>query len=312
MIIIGQALLIVFLLLWFITVNKNTANPKEKTAYLLLFVVLMVATVGSVFKIQHYPGASFLLGFHFGLVLVLIPFYLIYLKSEEDANKRFMRLSFLVAYLALTGLFLATGGVSKTIINGYVSLDGSIIDMTKKMNENNAAMYLKAANDSARADKAKMVKELSENLSQYITQFKISLLKKVEGDSLNSSDEVNMLAHMNSKDDFTTPTGILLGDDENNPRKGANSASELKDKIVAYREALLNIFEGKTKEDLGNYIGLRTEPIKDFYEEGKLSSWEVGTFLQKQALCDALTLDQLRYEVRQAESVALSQLLNGK
>jgi len=310
MIMLGDLLLIVFLFLWISAANKNTGNMKEKNANLFLSVVLFVALIGLVFKMQHYPGASIFPIVHFVLLIILIPVYLIYISSEQDKNKGFMRLSFLVFYLAIMGFLFVMGTKTPYLFQGYVSIDKSIITMTENVKKCNENMYLKVVNDSSKTDKIRKIKELSKDMNQYITQLRKAILITVGDDNFANTNEGNNLSKLNGYEMIDIPTDILIGE-ENNPKKDANSAFELKSKIIAYRGGLLEIFDGKSKEDIGNCIGLRTDPIKN-EDLDKEESWEIGTFNNATLISDLVTLDQLQYETVNAESVALTQLLNCK
>jgi len=311
MLIIGQLLLTIFLITWVMNATKNATSAKEKNALIFLGVVLLFALVGSIFKIQHYPGAFIMLMAHFALTIILIPVYLIYVNSEQDKNKGYMRLAFLVAYMAITGLFLAVGGVSKVVLNGYVTLDRSILAMTENTSKHNAVMYATASADSAKTiDKIKKVKDLSDGLSQYISQLKVTLLNAVNEDSTGKANDADALMHLGPKDNFDVPNHILINDvAAEDGSKG--KANELKNKITDYKKQLEDLFDDKAKAEVESSIGLKTDEVKNL-DEDRMVSWEKGTFYNMPAISDLVVLDQLQYETRNAEGVALSHLIWSK
>src|ERR1035437_3981309 len=301
MLTVGIALAIVFLFYWFINSYKDITNSKEKTALVTLFILLFLAAITSLFKIQHWPFGGVLLMADAALtVLVFIPVYLIYLSSERDENKKNIRFAFFIFYLTTTGIFLARGGSSAFVLNAFAYPDQSLSAMTENISKNNVFLYEKAYADTLIRKRTTKVKESSDNLIKYISQLKIHLLKETEPDLKTMPDAAISIVNVQAKDNFDIPTFLLLGFDSEKPRQGANSATELKNKIIAYREGLLNVIGGVVKFD----IGLKTEPVK---ANDIIESWEIGNFYRTPIAAVIIILDQLQNEVRYAESLALTQ-----
>lgn len=303
MILLGILFCIFYLFYWLSESRKTMSSSKEKTAQTLLFVLMILTAVGAVFKIQHWPGAAILVMGHLALlILVFIPVYLVYLSSETDENRKNSRFAFFIFYLGITGVFLARGGSSAFIMNTFTYPDRAIMAMNDNMVKHNGVLYEKAMADSSVRDKAARVKELSDNLVQHINLLKIYLLKETDPDFAEMPEDSISLAKINHKDNFDIPTIVLIGNDPENPRQDANSAAELKNKILNYRQEMLNLLEEKHGAD---YIGLKTENSS---EEGKTVSWETRNFFHVPISVVIIALDQLQNEVRYAESVALGQL----
>lgn len=305
MLIIGMALLIVYLFSWFANSYKGITNSKEKAAQIVLFVVLLLASIGATFKIFHWPYGGEMVIVHYALLaLVFIPVYLIYLSSEQDENTKNARLSFFVFYLAIMGVLLVKGN-SNAFLNALALPDQYIGAMTENMTKRSAAIYEKATTDSLAGDKIKQVKKNADEMAQYITKLKGEIFQHINA----SGDAPVTLSQINGKDNYDIPTFLLIGDDEKNPKSGEYTAVELKGKIIAYREVLLNMFDGEMKKNTDGYIGLKTDNTT---EDGISRPWEIYTFYRVPIVSVVITLDQLQNEVRYAELVAVTQLLTDK
>jgi len=103
LLLLGVAIAVVYLVLWFINDLKFAKDSLAKAASVLLFVTLLVAAFGLVFKLSHYPGGRLLVMVHLGLLFLLVlPTQLLYLKKVEDGNMVNGRIGFLVFYLVFT------------------------------------------------------------------------------------------------------------------------------------------------------------------------------------------------------------------
>lgn len=210
-------------------------------------------------------------------------------------------------YLVLTALLALN--VSKQIIQSFVVVNTGLQKTNQNAVDENLTTYKhfeKAmANDKVKTkkyyDKAMEAKKLSEDMVNYIQDLKASLVMKVDQKKMDSKD--TMLEHVDAKDDFTTPTGILVGQRED----GADGqARKLEDKIVEYRKSIKSLLLSP-KDSTQVNIGLLTQ---GGVEDGEKLNWVVFNFAEAPLVADVVTLTKLQNDVRNAESSVINYLYN--
>ncbi|HEY5511189.1 MAG TPA: gliding motility protein GldM [Prolixibacteraceae bacterium] len=119
--------------------------------------------------------------------------------------------------------------------------------------------------------KAKEAQRLSVEFVAYIENLRDEIIAKTENIPIDSARKKPMMK-LERKDDYVTPTSILLGSSDN----GSNGKSgELKQKIIEYREKMLDLVDPKYQDQLK--IGLETEG-EYLDPSGAKQSWEVHNF----------------------------------
>lgn len=243
-------------------------------------------------------------------------------------------------YLVLTALLALN--VSKEILNSFVLINDSLKATNENFQGKNDALYqafaIAESNDKAKVkpwhDKAKEVRKSADELVRHIELLKGVLIAetdkmedtaKVIGYIRTSLDpnateasrkEAKMMAdslfslrNVNSKDNYDTPTNIMIGGEEGKLKEGPWTASELVAKIGTFKENLIGLLDSS-----GSSIaeGLRV----NFDTEKKLKisdaasePWPLANFYHIPLAAVVTNLSKVQTDVRNAEADVVKYLL---
>ena len=307
LLVFGMIPVIMFIFMWLGASLKNVTNSKEKIALMVLGLLLFLMALSAVFRIQHWPGAKIMMLTHYILLVVLlIPVFFIYLNSEVDDTKKNGRFGFFIFYLATSGLFLAKGGLSTTVMRAYdkMQIDHSV--SIKDLDTKNDLLY-NSISDSSNSEQLEKIKALSASFQNYLKSLRLELISKTEEISLEAADTLSN-ASMTNRENYDMPTHILIGNLDNGTAiNGPFTATELKTKIEEYRSAILALANPSKKEVLDSYIGLSTKNSNQLIE-GIKSSWELENFYHTPLSADLAILSQIQINAKFAEGEVISSL----
>ena len=229
-------------------------------------------------------------------------------------------------YLVLTAMLALN--VSKAVLKGYLSINDSIEQTKKSMNENNKRVYdaFKATINGNKAaqpyyEEALVVQKDIEEMYKYIDQVKgnfMGVVAGVEPGTKVLGDTIN-LRHIPWEpiiDNYDVPTQVLIGADEHNPEKGAFSAFELKGKLEALHKKLtdqldrMNKTDGKhlLTDDLNN-LKKKYDLIKPvasgFVEDGITFTWEMDLVDHLPMAAVFVNLNKIQADLKNVEAEIL-------
>ncbi len=223
-----------------------------------------------------------------------------------------------IMYLVLTALLALN--VSKQIVHAFVVVNTGLqktnmntISQNKALHDKfNSAFDKDPSGTKKYKDAADAVTRKADEMVKYIQDLKAKLVKTVDEDPWTMDNADTMLEYVAKQDDFTTPTGILLGTGENATGKPANL---LKVKLGEFRKSLVSMFADKDIS-LNGYadtqrvnLGLLTPSIYS-PGEGK-QTWEYYYFGDAPLVSDVVTFTKLQSDVRNAESAMLNYFYTG-
>ena len=124
---------LLFMPMAFISSYRSEQNTRLKYLYLLTFLIFLLDFVGALFKILHWPGASWLILISIALIfLVLLPVYVLYNRNDKEINyNNFIAVLIFFAWFAAITALLSTG-ISKNLIDA-ASISSNIIDEQVKI-----------------------------------------------------------------------------------------------------------------------------------------------------------------------------------
>lgn len=235
-------------------------------------------------------------------------------------------------YLVLTALLALN--VSKEILNSFILINDSLVVTNKNFTGKNQSQY--AAFDAALANdpkkvgpwhsKAVAVKASADSVYNHIEDLKRYLIMRT--DKLDSTEINGLLANLanaqnfeqkaaaqavidsvfsmrnvNSKDNYDTPTNIMIGGEEGKLKEGPHTASELVGKLNGFRDLLINQIDSTKGASI---IGaLRT----NFNTDAKLrisktefEPWPMANFYHIPLAAVVTNLSKIQTDVRNAES----------
>ena len=244
-------------------------------------------------------------------------------------------------YLVLTALLALN--ISKEVLNGFVKVENSLQDTQQtlkgKVAETLTTLEVKYAQNKEKVgpfmDKAREVRERSDNLVNYITQLKGRCMAKSEGRYAEAEangfvdfigkDESGMdttinLAVIQKKDEYQELTAFMVGSEPQKPKFDENdpwSAAALRANLEAYRDYLREVklvdSQGNTRE-LPEYIKVQLDDRFTFeneMEDGKEVLWEAANFFDVPLAAVMPLMSKMIVDVQDAQEDVLSWLLGG-
>ncbi len=244
-------------------------------------------------------------------------------------------------YLVLTALLALN--ISKEVLNGFVKVENSLQDTQQtlkgKVAETLTTLEVKYAQNKEKVgpfmDKAREVRERSDNLVNYITQLKGRCMAKSEGKYAEAEangfvdfigkDESGMdttinLAVIQKKDEYQELTAFMVGSEPQKPKFDENdpwSAAALRANLEAYRDYLREVklvdSQGNTRE-LPEYIKVQLDDRFTFeneMEDGKEVLWEAANFFDVPLAAVMPLMSKMIVDVQDAQEDVLSWLLGG-
>ncbi len=244
-------------------------------------------------------------------------------------------------YLVLTALLALN--ISKEVLNGFVKVENSLQETQQtlkgKVAETLTTLEVKYAQNKEKVgpfmDKAREVRERSDNLVNYITQLKGRCMAKSEGKYAEAEangfvdfigkDESGMdttinLAVIQKKDEYQELTAFMVGSEPQKPKFDENdpwSAAALRANLEAYRDYLREVklvdSQGNTRE-LPEYIKVQLDDRFTFeneMEDGKEVLWEAANFFDVPLAAVMPLMSKMIVDVQDAQEDVLSWLLGG-
>jgi len=212
-------------------------------------------------------------------------------------------------YLVLTALLALN--VSKEILDAFVIVNDSVEKTSANFSQKVAGLHndfaIQNSLDHVKVgpfyDKAVIAKDKSQELIEYIDSLKYYVISESEGIPYDSA-RVRSLKHIQNKDDYDTPTRILVGEEGFTKAKGY----KLKAKIDEYRNAMLQLIPESDRENFK--IGLKTKG--DYRDaDGVKQNWVRHNFYHTILAADVTIFNKLINEVRNSEYDVVSYLFQG-
>ena len=294
----------VFFPLLFVLKTKEAGSGRDKIILIVGTVFGIIISMSTLFKVMHWPWANNMWLISLGvLFFIFIPMY--FFSGIRNPDTKINTITSSILMIVGGGLLFTLTSLGPNMMNAFTFPDTLVRSMNQNIEQNNIALYEKVELDSSIRDKSLKVKELSDDMSKYISQLKMYLLTTIEPEFKDIPEEKITLAQINFKDNWSVPTSILIGNDPLALRQDANSAAELKKKIIAYRTGLLDLLDENEKKEADNCIGLNIAGEIN----GSNESWESIYFYHNPIVAVIAELNQLQNEVSYAELVTLTKLI---
>ncbi|MFO7922117.1 MAG: gliding motility protein GldM [Bacteroidales bacterium] len=217
----------------------------------------------------------------------------------------------LIGMMYLVLLAMLALNVSVQVLDAFIVVDVGLTRTTDNFalgNENTYREFAKRFAENPQRvgpwkEKADQVKELSDELYNYIQELKFEIIRatgskgeeaivdgRIEGDLIRAKENTSIAA------------SVMLGDI--NPK-----ATQLKNNIESYREDLISMIE---EGDIGIIQSIETTldtsdpPVK----EGVTKSWEEQQFYYMPVVASITMLSKMQADVRNAEADVSTYLLN--
>jgi len=232
-------------------------------------------------------------------------------------------------YLFLTAMLAIN--VSKSILNAFVVVNESLAVTNETFEGKNEYMYNALASAKLSDPKAvpyyqasEKVKKLAEEMDDYILTLRGEIIHRVQDAvSVEEGKHFNLM-DVEAKDNYDIPMHYMVGTHEDGSQ---GEARKLKNKLIEYRKALLDIINSpeillpnkpKIIETLGD-LGIDTEDPgkkegadKMFYaDHPEEAIWESSKFDHMPVPAAVAMLTQMQNQVKNAEATIVGKLLGG-
>ncbi len=161
MITVGMVLIVfVFLPLYFITNHREQVERKNPVYAIVGYLTIALLLAGATFKIQHWPGAGYLLYSSIGFILIgFIPLYVVNVFQRSGKEKT--NLPYVVMLLVGIACVMLMGNInmSKDLLDVYLEESISNQDRAEQVQERTASL-LELARDSAYSDQLPNISQI--------------------------------------------------------------------------------------------------------------------------------------------------------
>jgi gliding motility-associated protein GldM len=210
-------------------------------------------------------------------------------------------------YLVLTALLALN--VSKDILNAFSIVDETLTTSNQitisKNNQDYAELNRQKAilGEDKVAEafaKAMQIKELSNEIVNYIEELKIQFIESVDETAYNPDGTVKNVSQLNAKDNTSKANNFMINE---------GHAKVLKDRLKKYRDQILSLVDEKDREAMMKTIGLDVD-IKYENANGAAETWEAHYFEGVIFAACVTLLNKTVGEVRNVESGVLKYALS--
>lgn len=226
-------------------------------------------------------------------------------------------------YLVLTALLAMN--VSKQILQGYLSVNESLVKSKKNLEENNQRVtkaFEATLNGNAGAkpyyEKAVEAQKSIAEIYKYIGEVRAKIVAATEPTAEQNekiADTLN-LRSMEKIDDYDVPSHELGISEPKEPQKGPHTAYELRTKLTSLHDKLIAMVEGmqkdpKTKLLDDDYQGIKKKigSIKpsdsNREEDGVKFNWEMDNFYHLPLAAVYTNLNKMQNDLKNVEAEIL-------
>lgn len=282
-----------------ILAHKLKESPKgEALLHILGFLGLTLTTVGVLFKVMHWPGASVTLIGGMGILAFgYVPVYF-FKRYQTSVNKPLTMSSSMIAMACLILIFaLMKTGNSSWYEHGVMRTNENLLEQTERLTDLNLSFY----EDSSEPELNELKNE-SDKLVAHLDEVKLELMAwamKTDPLQIKQTD----LYEMEKKHNMAIPYDLMLGN-SGEPKSGKFSGSELKELFGNYRLTVLNQFPAELRSTMDDNLGLQTNGIfKNAHGEDQ--DWIHHQFEFVPVFTVITNLTKWQLEVRQMENQVL-------
>lgn len=301
-----------YLPLYFIEARKNKETTKAKISIFVQTLILFLFGLGFLFKIMHWPGAGFLyLISNFILVFVVIPFSFYFLIKNFKKGMEATHLLFLAMYFfaySIGTLNVSSSGkinINSVLVQGINTETAYKASVSRNKHLYTTISQLNSDSISVLKQKSERLKTLCDTTITYLQDLKAELLSVSENVSKAKAESLNVV-QLRNPNSIDVPQVILF--EKGNPKTNRYSAFRIKVTINAFQDSLLNLIQPQNRAIIKEGLNLSTENYENEY--GEIIPWEEENFMHTPVLSIINSLSNIKYEIKNAEYQALTDLIN--
>lgn len=208
-------------------------------------------------------------------------------------------------YLVLTALLALN--ISKDILDAFVIVNESLAASSETTGKKMDALYsdfeLARSIDPEKVDnywaRSQEARRRATELNTFIDSLKTTIIAKTEKVERSVADTLSMDL-ISKKDDYDTPTNILVGEKEDG---SGGLANILKNKVAEYQESMRELLSEEDKKYFNDRIDLSDRKLAD-----QTSTWETNNFYHTPLVASLVILSKLQMDVADVEYDVVSKL----
>lgn len=221
--------------------------------------------------------------------------------QEETSRQKMIGMM----YLVLTALLALN--ISKDILDAFVIVNQSLAASSETTGKKMHALYsdfeLARSIDPEKVDsywaRSQEARRRATELNTFIDSVKTTIIAKTEKVERSVADTLS-IENISKKDDYDTPTNILVGEKEDG---SSGLANILKKKIAEYQTAMRNLLGEEDKKHFNDRIDLSDRKLAD-----QTSTWETNNFYHTPLVASLVILSKLQMDVADVEYDVVSKL----
>jgi len=276
------------LLLW----HKLKESPSDESLmHISGFVGLTLTTIGVLFKIMHWPGASVTLMSGMGILAALYVPLFYFKKYKTSANKSITLSTGLVAMTCLILVFGLMSVRSSSEMNRGLALVSDQLASSNANFQNLDELY-------NQADESDKLVSLRKRVSQIVTEIeklKTTLIAQSEGISLDQAQKIEM-RFVNSRWSFDIPTHVLF--DKSTTDEVLN-IYELGELVSQFEIQMLEMYPSNMQKAISNLFPIKQDSTYEI--DGEKVDWAIYHFHHVPLIGVVSELSSIELAVRNAE-----------
>ncbi|MEO8733473.1 MAG: hypothetical protein ABI373_03990, partial [Flavobacteriales bacterium] len=227
-------------------------------------------------------------------------------------------------YLVLTALLALN--VSKEILDSFITVNNGLENTKSILKEKMDATYAQFATLAKESPEkygaawkdAQQVQGMASHLIVHIDSLKGMLISETDKrpldqvlghDSRTNVDTIINLEEVQSKDNNTIITHVMVGSEPATPSKGPYTASELRTMLEAYRDKIKQAANGDQK------LMASADDLFDFKDRrdasGTMNNWESINFYHVPVVAGITILSKIQTDIRTLENEMVTKMLSG-
>ena len=297
------------------TIESWKTKETKKAKWILFFqsFILLIFSVGFLFKIQHWPGSGvFYFLNNYILLFIVVPFGLFHLAKARKIGINKTHSILLVVYFfchCFGSLMNSNSGRINidTVLQQGINTEEALRTATSRNKQLYATLNtVKLDGNNDVLFRANKLKAIADSAIIHIQDLKSCLLINTDIIPKSKADTLSSL-YIENKVNSDVPTMIMIGN-EYSPNKDKYSALKLKSVINSYRDTLLSLIQEQNRAIIKEGLNLSTDNYSG--EDGEPISWEMTNFNLMPLVHVFNTLTNIQYEIKNAEYQALTDIIN--
>ncbi len=309
------SLSLVFIPLFVMVKIRDTRAKKKEVNLFLLFTGLITGTLfslGSLLKIQHWPGANITLGTSliFG-VIFLVLFVAFMIKDKTNWIENFTYIMLIAMFFAFVNLGYIITNNSKTPLIDGLTISENTMGINSDYLDTQSKLILSRVEKSQGNEVLDQMLALKAEADQICSLIQSAKLEIVTGENEDNNEAIGNEDQI----DFWQVSGRASGNEVYQVMFGDNrkgKATEMRLLLESYKESALNLSQNETTRSfIESALGLDLDEARDngsFPKEKDNVNWEESRFLYFPLILAANNLSQIEELVRLIELEVLREL----